>query len=138
MASRPLTVPQRLLLSPATLVIAPPTLLNHWERQLHKAGHDPRRVWSYCRSDERGTGYALPPGGLAALAWEHDIVLTTREGLSHGHRAASLLAVHWLRVVVDEGHIVGGVNTARWSRLCALSAERRWIMTGARRCVEVL
>lgn len=127
---RPLRVPERLLLSPATLVVAPPTLLNHWELQLHKAGHNAQRLWSYCRSDSSKPGYALPPGGLPALAWQYDVVLTTREGLSHGHRAASLLAVHWLRIVVDEGHIVGGVNTARFARLCALSAERRWIMTG--------
>ena len=130
MLARPLRVPKHLLLSPATLVVAPPTLLNHWEMQLHKAGHDAQRVWSYCRRDSSKSGYALPPGGLPALAWQYDVVLTTREGLSHGHRAASLLAVHWLRIVVDEGHIVGGVNTARFARLCALSAERRWIMTG--------
>lgn len=44
---------------------------------------------------------------------------------------SSLLSVHWLRVVVDEGHKLGGrapTQLMQMSRL--LCAERRWVMTG--------
>jgi len=40
--------------------------------------------------------------------------------------------VHWLRVIVDEGHMLGN-SLSMTSRLqvgCALKAERRWLMTG--------
>ncbi|KAG1699707.1 hypothetical protein DVH05_012599 [Phytophthora capsici] len=42
-----------------------------------------------------------------------------------------LLLVHWLRIVVDEGHKLGGrapTQLMQMSRL--LCAERRWVMTG--------
>jgi SNF2 family DNA or RNA helicase len=44
---------------------------------------------------------------------------------------SSLLLVHWLRVIVDEGHKLGGrapTQLMQISRL--LCAERRWVMTG--------
>ncbi|KAK1948533.1 Transcription termination factor 2 [Phytophthora citrophthora] len=44
---------------------------------------------------------------------------------------SSLLTVLWVRVIVDEGHKLGGqtpTNLMRMARL--LSAERRWVMTG--------
>lgn len=44
---------------------------------------------------------------------------------------SSLLLVHWLRIVVDEGHKLGGrapTQLMQMSRL--LCAERRWVMTG--------
>lgn len=44
---------------------------------------------------------------------------------------SSLLSIHWLRVVVDEGHKLGGrapTQLMQMSRL--LCAERRWVMTG--------
>ncbi|KAG2839377.1 hypothetical protein PC116_g6822 [Phytophthora cactorum] len=44
---------------------------------------------------------------------------------------SSLLTVHWVRVIVDEGHKLGGqtpTNLMRMARI--LSAERRWVMTG--------
>lgn len=47
---------------------------------------------------------------------------------------SSLLSIHWLRVVVDEGHKLGGrapTQLMQMSRL--LCAERRWVMTGTPR-----
>jgi SNF2 family DNA or RNA helicase len=44
---------------------------------------------------------------------------------------SSLLTVHWVRVIVDEGHKLGGqtpTNLMLMARI--ISAERRWIMTG--------
>ena len=40
--------------------------------------------------------------------------------------------VHWLRVILDEGHMLGASlsMTNKLQMACALTAERRWVMTG--------
>ena len=40
--------------------------------------------------------------------------------------------VHWLRVILDEGHMLGASlsMTNKLSMAINLKAERRWIMTG--------
>ena len=39
--------------------------------------------------------------------------------------------VHWLRIVVDEGHFLGGgALTNSKTLLSALHAERRWVLSG--------
>ncbi|KAL4152479.1 hypothetical protein PRNP1_009408 [Phytophthora ramorum] len=44
---------------------------------------------------------------------------------------SSLLTVHWVRVVVDEGHKLGGQTPSDLMQLARLlCAERRWVMTG--------
>ena len=97
------------------------------------------------------------------LAWQHDLVITTFPRLSaewgrrrspDPARGCPLLCVHWLRVVVDEGHLLsassassssassassstsssssgyGGAITSKMQMACALKAERRWVLTG--------
>lgn len=43
-----------------------------------------------------------------------------------------LAQVHWLRVIVDEGHMLGNSlhMTNKLQMACALRADRRWLMTG--------
>ena len=42
------------------------------------------------------------------------------------------LQVHWLRIIVDEGHMLGNslAMTNKLQMACALRADRRWLMTG--------
>ncbi len=49
-------------------------------------------------------------------------------------RSSHDLQVHWLRVILDEGHMLGtSLNlTNKLSMAKHLKTERRWIMTGAR------
>ena len=46
-----------------------------------------------------------------------------------------LLQVHWQRIILDEGHMLGAslAVTNKLQMACALRAECRWIMTGAPR-----
>lgn len=45
------------------------------------------------------------------------------------------LQVHWLRVILDEGHKIGGLAmTNKLQMATAVHAERRWVMTGAVKC----
>jgi SNF2 family DNA or RNA helicase len=39
--------------------------------------------------------------------------------------------VHWLRVILDEGHTIGSSTiTNKLQMATELRAERRWVMTG--------
>ena len=42
------------------------------------------------------------------------------------------MQIHWLRIVLDEGHMLGAslALTNKLAMSCALTAERRWVMTG--------
>jgi hypothetical protein len=42
------------------------------------------------------------------------------------------LQVHWLRIILDEGHTLGAslAPTNKFSCACELTAERRWVTTG--------
>ena len=46
-----------------------------------------------------------------------------------------LLQVHWQRIILDEGHMLGAslAVTNKLQMACALRAGCRWIMTGAPR-----
>ncbi len=119
----PLKMPTLRLLSPATLVVAPRNLLDHWRAQLEtKFGHDRGRVYEYtkytycaCRS---------------TIAWGFDVVLVDRNKCSSRIDDTHWLMSHWQRIIVDEGHVVGSATSLRFGQLCVIPAERRWIMTG--------
>ncbi|GLI71785.1 hypothetical protein VaNZ11_017130, partial [Volvox africanus] len=142
--------PCRTYLSAATLVVLPATLIDHWLLQIRT--HVVRGTLRVCVLDRIGPRVALPP---SSLAWDYDIVITTFQHLSlgkatHGSAAAewapqaagfggsctgwlqALLQVHWLRVVLDEGHLLGASTTItnKLQAACRLTAERRWVMTG--------
>ena len=73
--------------------------------------------------------------GLAPreLANRWDLVIVPVNRLSYEFsRDSPILRVHWQRVVLDEGHQLGGASaiTAKLSMACALRAHARWVMTG--------
>ena len=51
---------------------------------------------------------------------------------THARDLARLMQVHWLRVILDEGHLLGAglAMTNKLQTARALHAERRWVMTG--------
>ena len=126
-------------LSGATLIVVPAPLVQHWLTQIvaHVA---PGTLRVFCLLDAKAAGISA-----ARLAWDYDVVLTTFSHLSAAapttHFKAMLtgnskaqhvtLRIHWLRVMLDEGHILGSAAiTARLTMACALRAERRWLLTG--------
>ena len=130
--------PPAVPLSGATLVVVPSTLIKHWAEQIvrHTAA-GALRVYAVL---DRATADIDP----RALAWDYDVVLTTFTLLSSLTTAAGpvpssavvpsshvLFRVHWLRVFLDEGHLLGtAAVTNRLRATCALKAERRWVLTG--------
>ncbi|KAL2821936.1 P-loop containing nucleoside triphosphate hydrolase protein [Aspergillus granulosus] len=118
-----------------TLIIVPPNLLDHWvsEITIHTEGLNVLVL--------RGNADTLP---AVKELLAYDIVLFSRtrfekeaDDFSDGgwdrHKESSpLTRVHWLRVVVDEGHNVAGHGhrTTMMHLLDQLHIERRWVVSG--------
>ncbi|CBI40154.3 unnamed protein product, partial [Vitis vinifera] len=69
------------------------------------------------------------------LAWDYDVVITTFNRLSaewRPHKRSVLMQVHWLRVMLDEGHTLGSsLNlTNKLQMAVSLIASNRWLLTG--------
>jgi SNF2 family DNA or RNA helicase len=106
-----------------TLLVCPVSTMSNWEDQLntHVAPgtvswyiyHGPRRA----ESPEELDGY--------------DIVLTTYSTVAAEYqRGKPLERTNWFRIVLDEAHSIRTQKTKQSQSICALSAERRWAVTG--------
>eukprot|EP00189_Rhodosorus_marinus_P001024 CAMPEP_0113963958 /NCGR_PEP_ID=MMETSP0011_2-20120614/6830_1 /TAXON_ID=101924 /ORGANISM="Rhodosorus marinus" /LENGTH=786 /DNA_ID=CAMNT_0000976121 /DNA_START=767 /DNA_END=3127 /DNA_ORIENTATION=- /assembly_acc=CAM_ASM_000156 len=114
--------------STATLVVVPSTLVDHWRNQMEL----------HVRPDAFQT--LLISGNTAkcpaSLLAEMDLVVTTFHRLSIEYQKmrtgdSQLLRVHWLRIILDEGHKLGSIGPTDLKTVCnSLRADRRWVMTG--------
>lgn len=122
--------PPRIYLSSATLVIVPLEIIPHWQNQAR---------WHTLPGALRVRVVDDPSARLSdvELAQGYDLVITSFSYLSavwdsRQPLANALMRVHWLRVILDEGHTLGGASvTSKLQMATALHAERRWVMTGA-------
>ncbi|KAK1292171.1 F-box protein [Acorus calamus] len=117
----------RLYLSRATLIIVPANLVDHWRTQILKHVK-PGQLHVFIWTDNKKPC-------AHNLAWDYDIVITTFNRLSAewGPRKRSvLMQIHWLRVVLDEGHTLGSslCLTNKLQMAISLAATNRWILTG--------
>ncbi|KAE8669883.1 F-box protein [Hibiscus syriacus] len=117
----------RLYLSRATLVVVPANLVDHWKTQIQKHVR-PGQLQLYVWTDHR-----KPP--VHNLAWDYDIVITTFHRLSAEWgpcKRSALMQVHWLRVILDEGHTLGSsLNlTNKLQMAISLTSCSRWLLTG--------
>ncbi|XP_021431960.2 helicase-like transcription factor isoform X2 [Oncorhynchus mykiss] len=109
----------------ATLIICPLSVLSNWLDQLdqHVRADVKLNVYLYYGSERnRDTHF---------LSSQH-MVLTTYNVLSadYSGSASPLHTVSWLRVVLDEGHIIRNPNTQQSKAVLKLNTQRRWILTG--------
>lgn len=123
--------------SHATLIVCPLSTVQNWEEQFENHVHrDALQVYVY-----HGGQRVTDPSFLA----KHDVVITTynllgteysketksRDSQTGLSRCPSVLQhVDWFRVVLDEAHIIKEVNTVQSKAASALTAERRWCLTG--------
>ncbi|KAI6670297.1 hypothetical protein NL676_005182 [Syzygium grande] len=117
----------RLYLSRATLIVVPRNLVDHWKTQIQKHVR-PSQLRVYVLTDRR----RISPHNLA---WDYDVVITTFNRLSAEwapHKRSVLKEVHWLRIMLDEGHTLGSsLNlTNKLQMAISLMACSRWILTG--------
>lgn len=117
----------RLYLSKATLVVVPANLVDHWKTQIDKHV-SPGQIRILVWTDNK----KLSPHNLA---WDYDVVITTFSRLSaewNPRKKSPLIQVHWLRVMLDEGHTLGSSLslTNKFQMAVSLTACSRWLLTG--------
>ncbi|KAF9354650.1 hypothetical protein BGX34_010890 [Mortierella sp. NVP85] len=123
--------------SHGTLIVCPLSTVQNWEEQFET--HVKRgslQIYVY-----HGGQRVSDPGYLA----KYDVVITTynllgteyskeckgRDGETGPSKQPSALQqIDWFRVVLDEAHIIKEVSTVQSKAACALTAERRWCLTG--------
>lgn len=114
-----------------TLIVTPKSTLHSWKEQFDNHTKFARiQVCYYSGNKRKSTGPAL---------LGHDVVVTTYGTLTaeRNRRAKQscdedqpLLANHWLRVVLDEAHVIRNSSTKQCATVCALKARHRWSLTG--------
>lgn len=127
---------KRVLLCSGTLIIVPNNLLDHWQREIkaHTEGLDVLVMG-------QGSGQTPPADDLL----RYDIILFAKTrfereaGETVNNRRdkfvqvdSPLTQLHWLRVIVDEGHNVAGhgSKTNMIHMLGHMHFERRWVISG--------
>ncbi|KAG0317213.1 hypothetical protein BGZ99_006444 [Dissophora globulifera] len=123
--------------SHATLIICPLSTVQNWEEQFENhVRQDALQIYVY-----HGGQRVADPAFLA----QFDVVITTYNLLGTEYSKETkardsqyglskfpsvLQHVDWFRVVLDEAHIIKEVNTVQSKAAAALTAERRWCLTG--------
>ncbi|CAJ1074379.1 helicase-like transcription factor isoform X1 [Xyrichtys novacula] len=108
----------------ATLIIAPLSVLSNWLDQLeqHVRPDVKLNVYLYYGSERNRSKKFLS---------SQDVVITTYNVLSSDFGNKSPLhGINWLRVVLDEGHIIRNSNAKMSKSVLDLKAQRRWILSG--------
>ena len=115
--------------SKTTLLVSPLSTLANWEEQI--ATHiEPGALKYYVyHGANRITN-------IDALA-KYDLIITTYSIVAseYGGRAKRkeiepLLQTNFFRIVLDEAHMIREQSTRQSQAICALSAQRRWAVTG--------
>ncbi|XP_067334713.1 helicase-like transcription factor isoform X1 [Channa argus] len=107
-----------------TLIICPLSVLSNWLDQFEQHVHANVKlnVYLYYGSDRNRCKKFLS---------SQDVVITTYNVLSaeFGNKGP-LIAINWLRVVLDEGHVIRNPNALMSKAVLELTAQRRWILSG--------
>lgn len=106
-----------------TLILCPLSVLAGWEMQLEEHIAPGTLTWySYHGANRDRRVKQLE---------SYDIVLATYSTLAaEAGSHNGITKARWLRVVVDEAHIIKNATTATAKAAASLKAERRWALTG--------
>jgi hypothetical protein len=127
---------RHLRLCSGTIVIVPQNLVDHWESEIKT--HTSGLKFAVLRqsSDQIPTEDELLDLDIVLFAknrFELEVPERKHHLLKKGQTSqyeSPLLGLHWLRVIVDEGHNVAGHGTRLTEMLQRLQFERRWIISG--------
>jgi len=127
--------------SGGTLVVCPMSLIQHWYDELTRH--------TQLRKGEKGTGesasanagpltvciyYGNDRSSTNLASSTFDVVVTSYGVLSSefstGAATSGIFQVNWRRVVLDEAHTIKNTGTAAAVAVRALTAARRWAVTG--------
>ncbi|XP_010909058.1 putative SWI/SNF-related matrix-associated actin-dependent regulator of chromatin subfamily A member 3-like 1 [Elaeis guineensis] len=106
-----------------TLVVCPPSVFSSWITQLEEHTRPGSlKVYLYHGERTRETKELL----------RYDIVLTTYSTLAaeFSDPESPMKEIEWLRVILDEAHLIKNFAAQQTKAVIALKAERRWAVTG--------
>ncbi|CEJ62342.1 hypothetical protein PMG11_10843 [Penicillium brasilianum] len=125
---------KRVRICSGTIIVVPNNLLDHWQREINT-----HTKWLKVLVLGQGSGQTPPADDLLG----YDIILFAKTrfereaGTAVHNRTAKFVPVnspltelHWLRVIVDEGHNVAGHGSNMIHMLSQLHFERRWVISG--------
>ncbi|XP_020158013.1 DNA repair protein RAD5A [Aegilops tauschii subsp. strangulata] len=116
------------LIGGGNLVICPMTLLSQWKAEI-EAHTKPNSLNIYVH-------YGQSRPKEASFIGQNDIVLTTYGVVASEFSTESstenggLYSVHWFRIVLDEAHMIKSSKSLISQAAAALTADRRWCLTG--------
>lgn len=107
-----------------TLIICPLSVLSNWLDQFEQHVHANKKVKVYLY-------YGSERNRSRKFLSSQDVVITTYNIVSSDFGNNSPLhGINWLRVVLDEGHIIRNPNAQMSKAVLQLKAHRRWILSG--------
>ena len=114
-----------------TLIVTPKSTLHSWKEQFDSHTKFGKiQVYYYSGNKRKSTVLAL---------LGYDVIVTTYGTLTAENNRRSkkscdedqpLLANYWLRVVLDEAHVIRNASTKQFATVCALNARHRWVLSG--------
>ncbi|KAJ5138807.1 uncharacterized protein N7515_003655 [Penicillium bovifimosum] len=120
---------KQILLCSGTIVVVPLNLVNHWESEIatHTSGLKVlvlRDKSSKVPSTEELLSFDIVL--FSKNRFTAEVPKRTAKDVSK----SPILNLHWLRVIIDEGHDVAGQRTDMVHLLQQLHFERRWVISG--------
>ncbi|MEQ2247035.1 hypothetical protein ILYODFUR_005157 [Ilyodon furcidens] len=108
----------------ATLILCPLSVLGNWLDQFEQHVHSSMKLNIYLY-------YGSERNRNKTFLSSQDVVITTYNVLStdFGNKGP-LHRINWLRVVLDEGHIIRNPKAQMSKAVLELKAQRRWILSG--------
>jgi hypothetical protein len=113
-----------------TLILVPHMLVTQWATEV--ARHTPR-LKCILFDDHfhlAGDAWTCPPSIWSETLPGYDIVIASHDALSSPSSRMVLLSIDWFRVCIDEAHLLSTQGVNRWNGVFALSAHKRWAVTG--------
>eukprot|EP00111_Clytia_hemisphaerica_P020134 TCONS_00059342-protein len=113
-----------------TLIICPMSVLSNWTDQFseHLAPNVDLQIYIYYGPDRvRDINFLK----------QHDVVISTYGTVSGDYRGyigknrvSPLHKINWLRIVLDEGHIIRNARSQQTQAMVELNSQIRWLITG--------
>ena len=122
--------PKDRIKNPATLVIAPMSIISQWKCEADSSSH----TGSLKTQIYYGAGKSLDLPSLCSSPSAPDVIITSYGVLlsewTAGKSPTGLFGTEWWRVVLDEAHFIKNRLSKTARAAYDLKAGRRWVLTG--------
>ncbi|MCJ1358757.1 MAG: hypothetical protein MMC33_008757 [Icmadophila ericetorum] len=114
----------------ATLLVVPKTLIDTWKEELRKHLRDPDTIKFCVYYGKDRDKYLTSLDDYALVITTYSVVRIDWKASVAQPESNTLHRQKWRRIVLDEAHIIREPSKSFAKSVCALEAERRWVVTG--------